>query len=82
MGTVKKCLNGVTSKEGNIFYTVKGRGVSRSSRKFRLMAIFDSGTLSQVFFISEARHSYIRRVLGPFGSYRHTWDFVKYGCDS
>lgn len=57
-GTVKKCLNRVTSKEGNVFYTVKGRGVRRSSRKFRLNAIFDSDTLSWVL-ISEVSHSYL-----------------------
>ena len=82
MGTVKRCLNRVTRKEGKIFYTVKGRGVSRSSRKFRLNAIFYSGTLSQVFLISEVHHSYLQCGFGPFGRYGHTWGFVKYGCDS
>lgn len=63
METVKKCLNRITSKEGNLFYTVKGRGVSRSSKKFGLNGIFDSRTLLQVILISE---------VSDFGRYRHT----------
>lgn len=55
--TVKKCLNRATSKEGSIFYIGMGRGVNGNSRKFGLNVIFDSGTIPQVFVISEACHS-------------------------
>lgn len=60
MITVKKCLNRATSKEGSIFYIGMGRGINGNSRKFVLNAIFDSGTIPQVFLISEACESHLR----------------------
>lgn len=68
MLTVKKCLDGVTSKEGNIFYTVKGRGVSRSSRKFRLMAWLWDSLTGLLHFWSP---SFIRTMC--FGAFWQLW---------
>lgn len=62
---MKKCLNRATSKEGSVFYIGMGRGVNGNSRKFVLNVIFDSGTIPQVFVISEACHSSLWSHLRP-----------------